>query len=47
MDRIQKAPDLTTLDILEVDVGARSPDMQPKFMAEIVKRRRVLEGEVA
>lgn len=47
MDRIQKAPDLTTLDILEVDVGARSPDMQPKFMAEIVKRRRVFEGEVA
>ena len=47
MDRIKSASDLTALDILEVDVGARSPDMQPKFMAEIVKRRRVLEGEVA
>ncbi|WP_139851316.1 hypothetical protein [Acinetobacter pullicarnis] len=47
MDRIKSAPDLTTLDILEVDVGARSAEMQPKFMAEIVKRRRVLEGEVA
>ncbi|WP_139851437.1 hypothetical protein [Acinetobacter pullicarnis] len=47
MDRIKSAVDLTTLDVLEVDVGARSPEMQPKFMAEIVKRRRVLEGEVA
>ena len=47
MDRIKSAVDLTTLDVLEVDVGARSPEMQPKFIAEIVKRRRVLEGEVA
>ena len=45
MDRIKSAPDLTTLDVLEVDVGARSQEMQPKFMAEIVKRRRVLESQ--
>lgn len=45
MDRIKSASDLTALDILEVDVGARSPEMQPKFMAEIVKRRRDLESQ--
>ena len=45
MDRIKSAVDLTTLDVLEVDVGARSPEMQPKFMAEIVKRRRDLESQ--
>ena len=45
MDRIKSAFDQTVLDILEFDVGARAPDMQPKFMAEIVKRRRVLENQ--
>ena len=45
MTQILRAPDLTTLDILEIDVGTRSPKMQPKFMAEILKRRRVLESQ--
>ena len=44
MGLIQHAPDLTALDVLEVDVGARAPDMQKKLMAEVLKRRKVLEG---
>lgn len=47
MGLIQHAPDLTALDVLEIDVGARAPDMQKKLMAEVVKRRRVLEGQEA
>ena len=45
MAQIQRAGDLTTLDILEIDVGARAPDMQKKFMAEVVKRRKALENQ--
>lgn len=41
---IQNAPDLTTLDALEIDVSARAPDMQKVFMAEVVKRRFELEN---
>lgn len=45
MGLIQHAPDLTALDVLEIDVGARAPDMQKKLMAEVLKRRRVLEAQ--
>ncbi|WP_250222607.1 hypothetical protein, partial [Acinetobacter baumannii] len=36
---IQTAPDLTTLDALEIDVAARDPQIQPKLMGYIRKRR--------
>ncbi|MCE6423186.1 hypothetical protein KR664_19320, partial [Acinetobacter baumannii] len=32
MVQIQTAPDLTTLDALEIDVAARDPQIQPKLM---------------
>lgn len=47
MAQIQRAENLTTLDILEIDVGARAPDMQKKLMTEVVKRRKALEGQEA
>lgn len=44
MRDIQNAPDLTTLDALEIDVSARAPDMQKVLMAEVSKRRFELEN---
>ena len=46
MVQIQNAPDLTTLDMLEIDVGARHPDIQPKLMGFVKKRRFELENQV-
>ncbi|WP_075382487.1 hypothetical protein [Acinetobacter pittii] len=44
MVQIQKAPDLTTLDALEIDVAARDPLIQPKLMGYVRKRRFELEN---
>nr|WP_228257053.1 hypothetical protein [Acinetobacter piscicola] len=44
MVQIQNAPDLTTLDALEIDVGGRHPDIQPKLMGYIRARRFELEN---
>ncbi|QOW45743.1 MULTISPECIES: hypothetical protein [Acinetobacter] len=44
MVQIQNAPDLTTLDALEIDVGSRHPDIQPKLMGYIRARRFELEN---
>ncbi|MDB0302010.1 hypothetical protein [Acinetobacter baumannii] len=44
MVQIQNAPDLTTLDALELDVAARDPLIQPKYMGYIRKRRYELEN---
>ncbi|KOR72934.1 hypothetical protein RW60_20280, partial [Acinetobacter baumannii] len=43
MVQIQNAPDLTTLDALEIDVAARDPQIQPKLMGYVRKRRYELE----
>ncbi|MCU4491258.1 hypothetical protein KTI63_02105 [Acinetobacter guillouiae] len=42
--QIQNAPDLTALDILEIDVATRHPDIQPKLMGLVRKRRLELEN---
>ncbi|MGL2989802.1 hypothetical protein ACSVHR_06295 [Acinetobacter nosocomialis] len=47
MVQIQNAPDLTTLDALEIDVAARDPLIQPKLMGYIRKRRYELENPAA
>jgi hypothetical protein len=44
MVQIQNAPDLTTLDALEIDVAARDPQIQPKLMGYVRKRRVELEN---
>ncbi|AUM27168.1 hypothetical protein [Acinetobacter pittii] len=44
MVQIQKAPDLTTLDALEIDVAARDPQIQPKLIGYVRKRRFELEN---
>lgn len=44
MVQIQNAPDLTTLDALEIDVSARAPEIQPKLMGYVKKRRFELEN---
>ncbi|UTO20565.1 hypothetical protein NGC85_05655 [Acinetobacter sp. Z1] len=43
MVQIQNAPDLTALDALEIDVSARHPDIQPRLMGYVKKRRFELE----
>lgn len=43
MVQIQNAPDLTTLDALEIDVSARHHDIQPRLMGYVKKRRFELE----
>lgn len=45
MVQIQNAPDLTTLDALEIDVSGRHPDIQPKLMGYVKKRRYELEHQ--
>ncbi|MDH0032049.1 MULTISPECIES: hypothetical protein [unclassified Acinetobacter] len=47
MVQIQNAPDLTTLDALEIDVSTRHPDIQPRLMAYVKKRRFELEQATA
>ncbi|RZG97632.1 hypothetical protein EXE07_08020 [Acinetobacter pittii] len=44
MVQIQTAPDLTMLDALEIDVSARDPQIQPKLMGYVRKRRFELEN---
>lgn len=44
MVQIQNAPDLTTLDALEIDVSARDPQIQPRLMDFVKKRRFELEN---
>ncbi|MDC5295216.1 hypothetical protein OHW89_13125 [Acinetobacter baumannii] len=44
MVQIQNAPDLTTLDSLEIHVAARDPQIQPKLMGYVRKRRCELEN---
>lgn len=44
MVQIQNAPDLTTLDALEIDVSARDKLIQPKLMGYVKKRRFELEN---
>ncbi|MFV7500428.1 hypothetical protein [Acinetobacter pittii] len=44
MVQIQTAPDLTTLDALEIDVAARDTQIQPKLMGYVRKRRFELEN---
>lgn len=39
MVRIQNVPNFTTLDVLEIDVGRRHPDIQSKLMSYIRARR--------
>ncbi|WP_180048622.1 hypothetical protein [Acinetobacter sp. YH12144] len=47
MVQIQNAPDLTALDALEIDVSARSPEIQPKLMDYVKKRRFELESQAS
>ena len=44
MVQIQNAPDLTTLDAIEIDVSVRDPQIQPKLMGYVRKRRAELEN---
>lgn len=44
MVQIQNAPDLTTLDALEIDVAARDLQIQPRLMDFVKKRRFELEN---
>lgn len=44
MVQIQNAPDLTTLDALEIDVASRALEIQPKLMGYVRKRRFELEN---
>ncbi|WP_284084908.1 hypothetical protein [Acinetobacter nosocomialis] len=47
MVQIQNAPDLTTLDALEIDVAARDPQIQSRFMDFVKKRRFELENHTS
>ncbi|WP_111884581.1 hypothetical protein [Acinetobacter sp. CFCC 11171] len=47
MVQIQNAPNLTALDALEIDVSARSPEIQPKLMDCVKKRRFELENQAS
>jgi len=44
MVQIQNAPDLTTLDALEIDVAARDPQIQSRLMDFVKKRRYEIEN---
>ncbi|HEO1823341.1 TPA: hypothetical protein VAM26_002453 [Acinetobacter baumannii] len=44
MVQIQNAPDITTLDALEIDVAARDPQIQSRLMDFVKKRRFELEN---
>ncbi|HEO1767679.1 hypothetical protein ACT4WJ_16360 [Acinetobacter baumannii] len=44
MVQIQTAPDLTTLDALEIDVAARDPQIQSRLMDFVKKRRFELQN---
>ncbi|EMT0739218.1 hypothetical protein WMB44_003787, partial [Acinetobacter baumannii] len=44
MVQIQNAPDITTLNALEIDVAARDPQIQSRLMDFVKKRRFELEN---
>lgn len=44
MVQIQNAPDITTLDALEIDVAARDPQIQSRLMDFVKKRRFELQN---
>ena len=46
MVQIQNAPDLTALDVLEIDVGGRHPDIQKNLMKYVKSRRFELENGI-
>ncbi|AYA02139.1 hypothetical protein BEN74_04150 [Acinetobacter sp. WCHAc010034] len=43
--QIQNAADLTELDCLEIETAGRHPDIQPKLMAAVKRRRAELESQ--
>jgi len=43
--QIQNAADLTELDCLEIETAGRHPDIQPKLMAAVKRRRAELENQ--
>ncbi|MCY6389851.1 hypothetical protein OXU89_20520 [Acinetobacter baumannii] len=47
MVQIQNAPDITTLDALEIDVAARDPQIQSRLIDFIKKRRFELENHTS
>ncbi|MDX7938771.1 hypothetical protein SJ000_00950 [Acinetobacter baumannii] len=47
MVQIQNAPDLTTLDALEIDMAARDPQIQSRLMDFVKKRRFELENHTS
>ncbi|EPP3430837.1 MULTISPECIES: hypothetical protein [Acinetobacter] len=47
MVQIQNAPDLTTLDALEINVAARDPQIQSRLMDFVKKRRFELENHTS
>ncbi|AGH35010.1 hypothetical protein ACLQM0_002842 [Acinetobacter baumannii] len=47
MVQIQNAPDLTTLDALEIDVATRDPQIQSRLMDFVKKRRFELENHTS
>ncbi|WP_258584120.1 hypothetical protein [Acinetobacter baumannii] len=47
MVQIQNAPDITTLDALEIDVAARDPQIQSRLMDFIKKRHFELENHTS
>ena len=47
MVQIQNAPDLTTLDALEIDVSTRHADIQPRLMSYVKQRRFELENQAS
>lgn len=46
MVQIQNAPDLTALDVLEIDVDSCHPDIQTKLMSYVKNRRFELENGI-
>ncbi|MVM94351.1 hypothetical protein GNY86_22735, partial [Acinetobacter baumannii] len=47
MVQIQNAPDITTLNALEIDVAARDPQIQSRLMDFVKKRRFELENHTS
>lgn len=45
--QIQNAADLTELDCLEIETAGRHPDIQPKLMAAVKRRRAELENQAS
>ena len=45
LNQIENAADLTELDCLEIETAGRHPDIQPKLMAAVKRRRVELESQ--